>query len=78
VERGLHARLYRFSPDDFKDMGPLWTGEHPVDGTPLEVQDGLPEEGGKMADPPEEQAVFAPGYSPEDLKEIADKLLSRA
>jgi Mn-containing catalase len=76
VDRGLHARLYRFSPDDFKDIRAIWTGEHPFDGTPLEVRDGLPEEDGGPADPPEERAVFAPGYHPEELKEIADRLLA--
>jgi Mn-containing catalase len=75
VERGLHARLYRFSPDDFKDIASVWTGEHPLDGSPLEVRDGLPEEDGGPADPAEERAVFAPGYHPEELKEIADRLL---
>jgi Mn-containing catalase len=78
VDRGLHAKLYRFSEQDFQDIGAIWHGEHPFDGAPLEVQDGPPEEAGGPADPPEEKAVFAPGYSPEDLKEIADKLLSRA
>lgn len=78
IERGLHARLYRFSPDDFRDITAVWTGEHPFDGTPLEVRDGLPEEDGGPANPPEERAVFAPGYHPEELKEIAERLLRRA
>ena len=78
VDRGLHARLYRFSPDDFKDITAVWTGEHPLDGTPLEVRDGLPEEDGGPADPPQEGAVFSPGYHPEELKEIADRLLKGA
>jgi Mn-containing catalase len=78
IDRGLHARLYRFSPDDFKDITSVWHGEHPLDGTPLEVRDGLPEEDGGPADPPQEQAVFAPGYHPEELKEIADRLLKNA
>jgi Mn-containing catalase len=78
VDRGLHARLYRFSPDDFKDIAAIWKGEHPIDGTPLEVRDGLPEEDGGPADPPEERGVFAPGYRPEELKEIADRLMAQA
>src|SRR5258708_5893205 len=73
VDRGLHARLYRFSPDDFKDIDSIWTGEHPFDGARLEVRDGLPEEGGVPADPAEEREVFAPGYHPEELKEIAER-----
>ena len=78
IDRGLHARLYRFSPEDFQDIAQVWHGEHPFDGTPLEVRDGLPEEDGGPADPPEEKAVFSPGYAPEELAEIAQKLLSRA
>jgi Mn-containing catalase len=78
VDRGLHARLYRFSPDDFKDITAVWRGEHPFDGAPLEVRDGLPEEDGGPANPPEERAVFAPGYHPEELKEIADRLMQHA
>jgi hypothetical protein len=31
-----------------------------------------------MADPQEEPAVFAPGYHPDELKEIADRLLQHA
>ena len=46
-----------------------------IDGTPLVVQDGLPDEGGEMADPPAETTAFAPAYHPEEIKEIADKLL---
>jgi Mn-containing catalase len=78
VDQGLHARLYRFSETDFQDITAVWTGEHPIDGTPLEVRDGLPEHAGGQADPPEERAVFAPGYHPEELKEIADRLMKRA
>ncbi len=42
------------------------------------MRDGLPEDDGGPADPPEERAVFAPGYHPEELKEIAERLLQRA
>lgn len=78
VDRGLHARLYRFSPDDFKDITKVWSGEHPYDGATLEVADGLPHEAGGPADPPEDAAAFSPGYHPEDLKEIADRLMRGA
>lgn len=77
VDRGLHARLYRFSPDDFKDIGAIWKGEHPYDNAPLEVRDGLPEEQGGPANPPEEPAVFAPGYDTGELEEIAERLMSK-
>jgi Mn-containing catalase len=74
TEKGLHGKLYRFSPDDFKDIGAIWQGEHPIDGTPLEVEDELPE-GGPAAYPPEERAVSAPGLNPEDLQEMAQRLM---
>jgi Mn-containing catalase len=77
VDRGLHATLYRFSPDDFREITAVWTGEHPFDGAPLEVRDGLPDDAGGPANPPEEPAVFAPGYHPEELEEIASRLVQR-
>jgi Mn-containing catalase len=78
VERGLHARLYRFSPDDFKDIRAVWQGEHPIDGTPLEVVDGLPDHAADGPYPaPEDPAVFAPGIDPGELAEIAQRLMSR-
>jgi Mn-containing catalase len=74
TNEGLHGKLYRFSPDDFKDIGAIWHGEHPIDGTPLEVIDDIPE-GGQQWDPPEEPAVSSPGLNPEDLQEIAQRLM---
>lgn len=42
-DSGLHRILYRFSPDDYRRISEIWTGEHPEDGKPLEVQDGPPD-----------------------------------
>ncbi len=77
VDRGLHATLYRFSPDDFRDIEKVWTGTHPDDGEEVEVVDGPPE-GGPPPDPPEAPEMFAPGYDPGELAEIAKKLMDRA
>ncbi len=74
TEKGLHGKLYRFSPDDFKDIAAIWHGEHPLDGTPLEVEDGPPE-GGQTWDPPEDKAVSSPGLQPEELQEMAQRLM---
>lgn len=74
IDQGMHAKLYRFSPDDFKDISRIWKGQHPLDGTQLEVIDGLPE-GGQAADPPEEKAVSSPGLNSEELQEIAQRLM---
>jgi Mn-containing catalase len=41
--KGLHRILYRFSPDDYREINQIWNGPHPEDGQELEVQDGPPE-----------------------------------
>ena len=41
--KGLHRILYRFSPDDYREISQIWNGPHPEDGQELEVQDGPPE-----------------------------------
>jgi Mn-containing catalase len=74
TSKGLHGKLYRFSPDDFKDIAAIWHGEHPLDGTPLEVEDGPPE-GGQAWDPPEDPAVSSPGLQPEELQEMAQRIM---
>jgi Mn-containing catalase len=48
-EKGLHQILYRFSPDDYREISQIWNGPHPEDGSELIVQDGPPE----GFDPPE-------------------------
>ena len=74
TDQGLHGKLYRFSPDDFKDISAIWHGEHPIDGTPLEVMDEPPE-GGDPADPPEERVVSSPGLNMDELQEMAQRLM---
>ncbi len=74
INKGLHGTLYRFSPDDFKDISAIWNGEHPIDGTPLEVVDGPPK-GGSMADPPADKAVSSPGLNIEEMEEMAQRLM---
>ena len=74
TDQGLHGKLYRFSPDDFKDIGAIWHGEHPIDGTPLEVEDNPPE-GGQAADSPEERVVSSPGLNMDELQEMAQRLM---
>ena len=76
-DAGLHRTLYRFSPDDFRDIDKIWTGTHPEDGQELHVEDGPPE-GGPPANHPEQPANFAPGYDPGELAEIAQRMMSGA
>ena len=74
---GLHRRLYRFSPNDYKEAGAVWTGNHPDDGKPLEFIDGPPE-GGKLPELHGISEAFAPEYKAEEIFEMAQKLYQKA
>jgi Mn-containing catalase len=77
LDKGLHTKLYRFSPNDYKEIVAVFTGPHPETGEPLEVVDTAPE-GFPPHDLPSQPAVFAPDYAPEEIKEIAQKLRKKA
>ncbi len=77
MDKGLHLKLYRFSPNDYKEIVAVFTGPHPETGEPLEVVDEPPE-GALPNDLPGQPAVFAPDYAPEEIREIADKLRKKA
>jgi Mn-containing catalase len=77
IKRGDHLRLYRFSPDDYREIVAVFTGPHPETGEELEVVDEAPE-GALAYDLPAQPAVFAPSYEPEEIKEIAAKLRKEA
>jgi Mn-containing catalase len=77
IERGDHLRLYRFSPEDYREIVAVFTGEHPETGEKLEVVDGPPE-GAEPTDLPPQPAVFAPDYAPEEIGEIAQRLKKAA
>ncbi len=71
-ERGLHRTLYRFSLKDYQDVAKIWRGTHP-DGGELQVVDGPPE-GGEIPIYPDVPEEFAPGFSAEEIAELAKKL----
>nr|MBA2430302.1 manganese catalase family protein [Thermoleophilaceae bacterium] len=73
-DQGLHTVLYRLSPDDYKDLEKIWNGPHPEDGKPVTVTDNLPAGFSGNPGTPEPQ-VFAPGYHPGELAEIAARLM---
>jgi Mn-containing catalase len=77
IERGDHLRLYRFSPEDYREIVAVFNGEHPETGEELEVVDGPPE-GAEPNDLPAQPAVFAPDYAPEEIGEIAQRLKKAA
>ncbi len=73
-DQGLHRTLYRFSPDDFKDVDKVWKGPHPEDGQEVAVQD-RPPEGAEKPPQPEAPEMSVPGYDPGELAEIAKRLM---
>jgi Mn-containing catalase len=77
IERGDHLRLYRFSPQDYKELAAVWNGPHPETGEDLEVIDEAPD-GALANDLPSQPAVFAPDYEPEEIAEIAIRLRQAA
>ena len=78
TDKGMHGKLYRFSETDFEGIRQVWTGTHPLDGTPLQVIDGLPETAAPApSDLPEEPAVSSPGLHPGEIAEVVQKLMSR-
>ena len=77
IEKGLHKRLYRFSPNDYLELAAVFNGPHPETGEELEVSDDPPT-GVPPLDLPAQEAVFAPDYAPEEIAEIARKLRERA
>jgi Mn-containing catalase len=73
MDRGFHQKMYLFSPDDYKDVGAIWNGTHPDDGSEVYVTDELPE-GGDTKDAGHSSATFAPEYDMDTFLEMAKKL----
>lgn len=74
---GSHRKLYRFSPNDFRDAGLVWQGTHPDDGQPLEFVDGPPD-GGKVPELAGISEAFAPEYKAEEIFEMAQQLYKKS
>src|SRR5690242_14702594 len=77
LEAGEHTKLYRFSPNDYREIVAVFNGPHPETGEDLQVVDNPPE-GFPPQDLPPEPDVFAPDYAPEEIAEIAQKLRKAA
>jgi Mn-containing catalase len=77
IERGEHTKLYRFSPDDYREMGAVFTGPHPETGDELQVVDEPPEMF-LPHDLPPQASVFAPDREPDEIADIVKKLRSDA
>jgi Mn-containing catalase len=74
-EQGLHRKMFRWSPDDYREVSKVWNGPHPEDGSELVVEDTIPE-GAPPPDLEAEPQLTAPGIDPEMLKEIAKRLFN--
>jgi Mn-containing catalase len=77
LAEGMHRRLYRFSPEDYAEVGSIWQGQA-LDGSgPLEVIDGPPT-GGPQYEIDGISEAFIPDYHPQEILEIAQKLYQKA
>jgi len=77
MDLGYHRNLYRFSLEDYQDLGLIWRGASPEDGTEVQVVDGPPT-GGPVLEGEHDAAAFAPDFAVEELLEIAKKLYDKA
>ncbi|HJX26977.1 MAG TPA: manganese catalase family protein [Thermoanaerobaculia bacterium] len=72
-EKGLHRIMFRFSPDDYRQITQIWNGPHPEDGQELVVEDAIPV-GATPPDLDEEPQLTAPGIDPELLADMAKRV----
>ena len=77
LDAGSHLTLYRFSPEDYKEVVAVFKGPHPETGEDLVVADEAPD-GFPWPEAPPEPDVFAPDYQPDEIAEIAQKLRKEA
>lgn len=70
-DEGLHQVLFRWSPEDFREIEQIWNGEHPEDGSPLTVSDEMPA-GFEPPDLDEEPQLTAPLGPDIDLEMFED------
>ncbi len=75
-DRGLHRILYRFSPNDYKEIVEIWNGPHPEDGSELVVEDGPPEghTPPNLEAEPQLTSPVGPDMDPDMLAHFAKKL----
>ena len=74
IQRGEHLKLYRFSPEDYREIAAVFNGPHPETGEELMVAEEVSPVGAPPLDLPPQEAVFAPGPDPAEISEIAAKL----
>jgi manganese catalase len=77
LDRGEHLKLYRFTPEDYKEVIAVFKGKHPETGEELRVEHPAPA-GFEWPDAPVQPDVFAPDYAPGEIVEIAQRLRKNA
>jgi Mn-containing catalase len=78
MDQGLHQILYRFSDTDYTQLGAVWNGTHPEDGSEVRVGHYSEIEGGKPVDGGHDSAAFSPDWDMGEIMEIAKKLHDKA
>ncbi|HEY0007501.1 MAG TPA: manganese catalase family protein [Tepidisphaeraceae bacterium] len=73
-----HTKLYRNSPDDYRQIDQIWNGTEPDTNKECVVVDGPPEHSGPHVDMAGIGSAFAPDYHPEEVFEMAQKLYKKA
>jgi Mn-containing catalase len=68
-EQGLHRIMFRFSPEDYRELAQVWNGPHPEDGQELVVEDAIPE-GTPPPDLEEQPQLTAPGVDMEMIRDM--------
>ena len=76
-DEGSHHTLYRFSPDDYRDIDKIWKGTRPRTGASLPHRRGRAAQGGTGQPARRRAAGLQPGYHP-GRAEIAKRLMKDA
>ncbi|MBA4064348.1 MAG: manganese catalase [Isosphaera sp.] len=72
-DKGVHLKLYQFSPEDYKQAGQVWNGKHPEDGQELVFQHLPKDFGAPVPDLEPEPQLQAP-LDPDTMKDILKKM----
>ena len=75
----MHQVLFRWSMEDFRQIEQIWNGDHPEDGLPLVVEDGIPEGVPTPDLDPEPQltAPLGPDIDGEVFKDVAERMFGK-
>lgn len=75
MDKGYHRFLYKFSPNDYNEIGKIWNGSQAETGEAREVVNDIPE-GGPVPDLIEVPEMFAPNIDPNDVEELGKRFLN--